>query len=209
VYTPTLTGLGERSHLASPSVDLETHITDVVNLLFYEDLAEVILVGWSYGGMIVAGAADRAPERIAHVVYLDSDVPRDGGASAPPSRHALRDGLARVHGAGWRIPTSALKVDAMLLNELPEEQRRWIAARFVPHPLVTWKQPIRLSGAAAAIPTTYIRCLIGYDPSDEDTERQDARIRAEPTWRYREVEVSHAAPFSAPDVVAELLLEVA
>src|SRR6476619_3993473 len=78
VYTPTLTGHGERSHLASAEVCLDTQVQDVVNVLTYEDLRDVILVGWSYGGTIVAGAADRAPDRIRHVVYLDSDIPRDG-----------------------------------------------------------------------------------------------------------------------------------
>jgi pimeloyl-ACP methyl ester carboxylesterase len=208
VYTPTLTGLGERVHLASPQVDLDTHIEDVVNVLHYEDLTRVVLVGWSYGGMIVAGVADRAPERVVHVVYLDSDIPRDGDTSAPPSQHAAREALARGHGDGWRVPAEVTRAEALLLGELPDEQRRWIEARFTPHLLKTWTQPIRLTGAAAAIPTTYIRCTVGYDPTDEDTQRQDVRIRSEPSWRYRELNESHAAPFSAPHAVAEMLLEV-
>ncbi|MFL5760925.1 MAG: alpha/beta fold hydrolase [Thermomicrobiales bacterium] len=207
VRTPTLTGLGERVHLASPQVDLDTHIADVVNVLRYEDLTGVVLVGWSYGGMIVAGAADRDPTRIAHLVYLDGDVPRDGDTSAPPSQHAARVELAEAHGDGWRIPPEATRIETLLLGELSEDQRRWIAARFTPHPLATWTQPIRLTGAAAATPTTYIRCTTGYDPSDEDTQRQDARIRSEPSWRYRELTASHAVPFAAPRAVADLLLE--
>ena len=205
VHAPTLTGLGERVHLASPRVDLDTHIEDVVNLLRYEDLTGVVLVGWSYGGMVVAGAADRAPERIAHIVYLDSDVPRDGDTSAPPSQHAAREALARAHGDGWRLPPAVTRAEALLLEGLPEERRRWIVERFTPHPLKTWTQPIRLTGAAAAIPTTYVRCTVGYDPDDEDTRRQDARIRGEPGWRYRELAESHAAPFTAPRAVAGLL----
>jgi pimeloyl-ACP methyl ester carboxylesterase len=207
VYAPTLTGLGERVHLANPEVDLETHIEDVVNVLQYEDLTGIVLVGWSYGGMVVAGVADRVPERIAHVVYLDSDVPRDGDTSAPPSQIAAREELARVHGDGWRVPPEVTRAEPLLLGELPEEQRRWIAARFTPHLLKTWTQPIRLTGAGAAIPTTYIRCTAGYDPADEDTQRQDERIRSEPTWRSQELAASHAAPFTAPQAVADLLLE--
>lgn len=207
VHAPTLTGLGERVHLASPGVDLDTHIEDVVNVLHYRDLTGVVLVGWSYGGMVVAGAADRAPERIGHVVYFDSDVPRDGDISAPRSQHAPREAIARIHGDGWRIPPAVFpRVEALLLAELPEERRQWIAARLAPHLLKTWLQPIRLSGAAAAIPTTYIRCTVGYDPTDEDTQRQDARIRSEPEWRYLELATSHAAPFTAPHALAELLL---
>src|SRR5262245_61024545 len=207
-HVPTLTGLGERVHLGGPPVDLDTHIEDVVNMLRYEDLTEVVLVGWSYGGAVVAGVADRAPVRIGHIVYLDSDVPRDGDTSGfPPSRNQMREELARAHGGGWRVPLTAERADAFL-EELPEEQRRWVAARIVPHPLRTWMQPIRLSGAAATIPTTYVRCTVGYDPDDEDTQRQDARIRGEPAWRYRELAASHFAPWTDPRVVANLLLEV-
>lgn len=169
VHAPTLTGLGERAHLTGPHVSLDTHIEDIVSLLRYEDLTDVMLVGWSYGGMVVAGAADRVPERIGHIVYLDSDAPRDGETSVPPGRLAAREDLARAHGDGWRVPPTALGVDARLLAELPQEQRDWVAARFEPQPLRTWTQPIRLSGSAVGIPTTYVRCTLGYDSHDEDT----------------------------------------
>ncbi|MGH9173718.1 MAG: alpha/beta fold hydrolase [Vicinamibacterales bacterium] len=214
VYTPTMTGLGERVHLASPAVDLDTHIEDIVNVLRYEELTDVVLVGWSYGGMVVAGAADRVTERVAQLVYLDSDVPSDSDTSAPPSRHAAREELARLHGDGWRVPLG-IDVDTIptfaawaAWPELPVGMRQWIAPRIVPHLLKTWTQPIRLSGNAATIPTTYIRCTVGYDPTDEDTQRQDARIRNEPTWRYRELAADHLAPWTAPRAVADLLLEV-
>jgi pimeloyl-ACP methyl ester carboxylesterase len=209
VHTPTMTGLGERVHLASPFVDLDTHISDIVNVLRYEDLTEVVLVGWSYGGMVVAGVADQVPGRIADLVYLDSDVPRDGDTSAPPSQHATRIALARDHGDGWRVPPEVTRAGSLLLSELGDARQRWISERFVPHLLKTWTQPIRLTGAGAAIPTTYIRCTVGYDPDDEDTRRQDERVRSEPDWQYRELAVSHAAPFSAPDILANALLEIA
>ncbi|HEX5166554.1 MAG TPA: alpha/beta hydrolase [Thermomicrobiales bacterium] len=212
VHTPTMTGLGERAHLATPEVDLDTHINDIVNVMTYEDLRDVVLVGWSYGGMAVAGVADRLPERVVHVVYLDSDIPRDGDTSVPPSRHAAREELARAFD-GWRVPlgidvdtTPPVAAWATWL-ELPREMRAWIAERIVPHPLKTWTQPIRLTGAAASIPTTYIRCTIGHDPTDEDTARQDDRIRSEPTWRYREIAESHLCPWTAPGAVVELLVE--
>jgi hypothetical protein len=155
--------------------------------------------------MVVAGAADRAPEPVAHVVYLDADVPRDGDTSVPPSRHAAREELARAHGDGWCVPLIVAPDD--LPGEVPAETRRWIAERFTPHLLKTWTQPIRLSGAAAAIPTTYVRCTVGYDPTDEDTRRQDERSRSEPSWRYRELAASHAAPRTVPRAVADLLLD--
>jgi pimeloyl-ACP methyl ester carboxylesterase len=209
VFVPTLTGLGERAHLASPAVDLETHIRDVENVLHYEALAGVVLVGWSYGGMVVAGVADRMPDRIGHLVFLDSDVPRDGDTSVPPGGHAARHALARDVGDGWFVPPERTRVHDLLLSGLPEDQRAWIAARLAPHPLLTWLQPIRLTGAAATVPTTYIRCTVGYDPDDEDTRRQDERIRSEPAWDYRELAETHAAPFTAPAAVAAVLMDTA
>lgn len=208
VHTPTLTGLGERVHLANPRVDLDTHIEDVVNVLRYEDLAGVVLVGWSYGGMVVAGAADRVPERVAHVVHLDSDVPRDRDTSAPADSHARLEALAAAHGDGWFVPPEVTRVDALLLAGLPEEKRAWIAARLAPQPVRTWTKPIRLTGAAAAIATTYVRCTAGYDPTDPDTRRQADRARSEPRWRYRELAQTHAAPLTAPPSVAEVLLDL-
>jgi pimeloyl-ACP methyl ester carboxylesterase len=206
VCDPSLTGHGERVHLARPEIDLETHIEDVVNVLHYEDLRDVVLVGWSYGGMLAAGAADRAPQRIGHVVYLDADVPRDGDTSGfPPDRNTERAERARAYGDGWRVPLQG-EFDAVL-GELPTQMRDWIVERLTPQLLATWTHPIRLTGAGEAIPTTYIRCTIGYDPANEDTQRQDARIRNAPAWRYRELAASHFAPWTAPRAVADLLLE--
>lgn len=208
VYTPTLTGLGERVHLASPQVDLDTHIDDVINVLHFEDLTGVVLVGWSYGGIVVAGVADRVPERISHLVYLDSDVPRDGETSIMPSQHAKQEERARLHGDGWRVPL-AVEPDDPMLAAAALERRQWIIERFTPQPLKTRLQPIRLTGAATAVPTTYIRCTVGYDPSDENTQRQDQRVRSEPSWRYLELAGNHLAPFSIPEAVADVLLEAA
>jgi pimeloyl-ACP methyl ester carboxylesterase len=211
VHTPTLTGLGDRAHLATPDVTLDTHIEDLIAYLRYSDLTDVVLVGWSYGGMVVAGAADGAPERIAHLVYLDSDVPRDGETSVPPGRHAALTALARAHGDGWRVPASALasRLEAFVLRDVPAEERQWISERFAPQPVRCWTQPIRLRGAASATPTTYLRCAVGYDADDEDTRRQDERIRSEPAWTFRELPAAHSAPFSAPDVVADALVKIA
>ena len=205
VYAPTLTGLGARVHLANPRVGLDTHLADVANLLHHEDLTDVILVGWSYGGMVVAGVTDRAAARVAHVVYLDSKVPRDGDSSALASEFAALEEQARLRGDGWRVPLAGDPDD--LPSELPAEMRRWITERLSPHPLKSWTQPIRLTGAAASIPTTYVRCTVGYDPTDEQTRRQGARIRGEPGWRYRELTHSHLAVWTAPQAVADVLLE--
>ena len=107
VFTPALTGLGERSHLVSRQVDLEIHVQDVVSVLEYEDLREVVLVGHSYGGTVITGAADRVPERVARLVYLDAEVPGDGESEydlPPPDERVGYRSSARAKGSGWLIP---------------------------------------------------------------------------------------------------------
>lgn len=107
VFAPTLTGLGERIHLAHPGVDLATHVADVANVLAYEDLAGVVLVGWSYGGMAATGAADRAPARVARLVYVDAAAPEDGQCVfdiAGPEAREMLEAAAEREGDGWRIP---------------------------------------------------------------------------------------------------------
>jgi pimeloyl-ACP methyl ester carboxylesterase len=154
VYTPTLTGLGERVHLASREVDLDTHITDIVNVLAYEALEDVVLVGHSYGGMVITGVADRAPERVGYLVYLDALVPHDGESlldlGTPEAAEATR---ARVEaeGDGWLIPLSRGP------NDLPDKN--------VPHPFATWAQPLRLKGdPLSRLPKAYIRCTADKGP---------------------------------------------
>ena len=109
LVTPTCTGIGERSHLAQPDVGLETHITDILNVLEFEDLTDVILVGHSYGGMVATGVADRAPDRISQVVYLDAFVPQDGESLLALLPEAARIGMlsaVRLEGSGWRVPAN-------------------------------------------------------------------------------------------------------
>ncbi len=208
VVTPTLTGLGERRHLAAPDVSLETHIKDVLAVYQIEDLAGTILVGHSYGGMIVAAVADRVPERVRHLVYFDSDVPVDGDTSVPPSRHDARLERARAEGGGWCVPPPPDYFPSQLAGLLPAEVD-WFLDRLAPHPLRTWLEPIRLSGAGATVPTTYLRCTVGYDPDDEDTHRQDDRIRSERSWRFRSIESPHMALVTHPDLVAGVFIEIA
>ena len=132
IWTPTYTGLGERGHLASPAVDLDTHIRDVVGVLEMEDLRDIILIGHSYGGMVATGVADRARERIAQLVYLDAFVPQDGQSLFDLQPAAARDQmreLARTSGEGWRLPPNPMPPDT------PEAD-------------VAWATPRRLAAAA-------------------------------------------------------------
>ena len=138
VYTPTLTGLGERVHLASPSVDLDTHVTDVVNTIEYEDLERVVLVGHSYGGMVIAGAADRLPEKVAGLVYLDAIVPRNGESLVdlqPAERREQTERRVAEGGQGWLIPLATGPNDIITHN--------------TPHPYRTWTQKLTIKDQAA------------------------------------------------------------
>ena len=128
VFTPTLTGLGERVHLASPDVGLDTHIQDILMVLEYEELRDVILIGYSYSGMVITGVAERAADRLAHLVYLDAYVPRDGESLLDmlgPDAAAFIEQAAQAYGDGWRIP-----------HDPPDAPRR------TPHPLKTGQQPV-------------------------------------------------------------------
>ena len=130
VYTPTLTGLGERVHLGCPDVNLDTHIEDIVDVLIYEDLHDVILVGWSYGGMVVTGVLDRLPERLAHVVYLDGEVPCDGDRSfdfCGQAEVAAIEQRARETGDGWKaFAGNASEIEPFFAAWISDaEKRRW------------------------------------------------------------------------------------
>jgi pimeloyl-ACP methyl ester carboxylesterase len=140
-YPLTLTGLGERAHLASPQVDLETHITDVVNLIEFDDLSDVVLLGHSYAGIVVTGAADRIPERIAQLVYLDSGPVPDGLAYLDTQSPEVRQHTGRdvtTHGDGWPLPMPSWdeleNVHGASLEGLGEERRELMRSRAVAQP---------------------------------------------------------------------------
>lgn len=205
VFTPALTGLGERAHLASPDVDLDTHIQDVVGVLEYEDLREVVLVGHSYGGVVITGAADHLAPRLAELVYLDAEVPEDGQSEydlLPPEERATYEGLADGRGDGWRVPPP---VPETLPDDLDPDVR-WVLSRMVPQPVRTFTQPVRLTSAAAAVPRTYIFCTEGK--GDQPLPAYVQRARSEPGWRYRELAAGHGAHVTAPRELANLLLEL-
>jgi pimeloyl-ACP methyl ester carboxylesterase len=148
VYTPTLTGLGERSHLLAPSVDLSTHIADIANMIHWEDLRRFILVGHSYGGMVVTGVADAMPERISALVYLDAFLPAAG-----KSFHDIVPGelaRAQLHSANAGGGLSVPPIPAAAFN-VNEEDRSWVDSLCTPHPLRSLTQPIELTGNYARI----------------------------------------------------------
>lgn len=204
LVTPTYTGIGERAHLAHPGIDLEAHIADVLAVLHYEDLRDVVLLGHSYGGMVATGVAERAPERLAQRVYLDAFVPRDGEALqnlvSAETREAHRKGVAE-QGEGWRVPPNPLPDDT------PQADRAWILPRRVMQPLATFAQPLRVSGAGDHLPRSYIYCTRA---APDDVFRQFAeRARSEPGWRCYDLDASHSPNITAPESLADLLAAIA
>jgi pimeloyl-ACP methyl ester carboxylesterase len=203
VFTPTLTGLGERVHLARPDVDLALHVQDVVNVLEAEDLRDVILAGHSYGGMVITGVAEQVPERLAHLAYLDAFAPRDGESlldlQQPPARQMTEDALRRSPD-GWRVRWPGSR------NSSP-----WpaLTPRYSPQPWQTIVQPLAVTNPAAArLPRTYVRCTAdkapgGFDALSLDISWQRARAGG---WRLREIDAPHNGVREAPGV--EVLLDL-
>jgi pimeloyl-ACP methyl ester carboxylesterase len=204
IFTPTCTGLGERVHLASRQVDLETHIQDVRGVLQMEDLRDVILIGHSYGGMVATGVADREAARIARLVYLDAFVPRDGQSCIdlhPPEIVERVAAAVRSEGDGWLVPPNPPPPDT------PEEDLAWITPRRMMQPLKTVEQAIRLTGAVERLRRTYIYALRAR-PGDIFRPFAE-RARRDPDWQYLEIDASHNPHITAPDALAVLLHDIA
>jgi pimeloyl-ACP methyl ester carboxylesterase len=213
VLTPTLTGLGERAHLARPDVGLATHVEDVVNVLLFEDLRAAVLVGHSSSGAVVTGAADRAPDRVAHVVYLDAFVPEDGQAIldlVPAERRAAFEALARDEGDGWQVPRFAPPPWPRIVREMwgveDEADAAWLIERLRPTPIGHFRDPVRRGDPEAErLPRTYIRCTAFPHPG---MDRFAAAARRTPGWSCRELAAPHHAAITHPQEVAALLLDV-
>lgn len=157
IFTPTLTGLGERKHLISPAIDLDVHITDIVNTICYENLEDVILIGHSYAGMIITGVADLVPERIKHLVYIDALIPQDGESMfdiVDPNISSYLLHRAQEEGDGWQVPPNPIESYDF---DNPEDIQ-WIAAHSTAQPLKSFQQPISLKNSLESFTRYYIHC---------------------------------------------------
>ena len=202
VFTPTLTGLGERSHLLDDTTNLDTHIEDVLNVIKWQGLDKVILCGHSYGGMIVTGVADAVPEKIATLVYLDAYVPKDGESIwdyMREERHKvlLRD-AERFGGKAVAAPPPAhFGVDA--------RNQAWVANKMTPQPMLTLTQPIRLKGN---YPSTRRRVYV-YATGPSSMEGCYPELRDDPAWEIKVTDCGHDQMVDAPDEVADILIKAA
>jgi pimeloyl-ACP methyl ester carboxylesterase len=202
VFTPTLTGLGERSHLLSPSINLDTHIDDVSNLIRWEGLTDVVLCGHSYGGCVITGVAERLPDRIGSLVYLDAAILQDGqslhDAVAPEIREAHLE-RARKSGDGWKVPVRPDHAAALDVNE---QDRAWVDARVTPQPLASLQQKLRVTHVSRQIRD--IRYVLA---SKSPLNRPFAALAASYGWRTITIDSGHDVMLDNPDqLVSELLL---
>ncbi len=215
VYPVTLTGLGERVHLASRDIDLDTHISDVVNLITYEDLHEVILLGHSYAGIVVTGVSDRIPERLSQLVYLDAGPAPDGVAlldmQSPEARQDTERQVAEL-GDGWRFPMPSWdwlqNVDGADLTGLGDAQRALMQSHATDQPFRTFTQPLRLTNPARdALSKALITCSFPLAQVREmiTAEHPWFRELGGPLWRLLELPTGHWPMFSAPEELATLL----
>jgi pimeloyl-ACP methyl ester carboxylesterase len=212
VHTPTLTGLGERVHLAGPEVGLRTHVQDVANVLQFEGLDSVTLVGNSSAGMVITGVAEEVPDRIAEIVYLDAFVPADGQCLLdllPPDRRSALEAFAEAEGDGWSVPRWSPAPWARLLDgwEITDPgDREWVLPRLHPTPLRHFTDTVRIANPAArSLPRTYLRCSRWAAPV---FDRFVEQARSAPGWRTGRLEASHIPFVTAPGEVAGALLDL-
>ena len=208
VFTPTLTGMGERVHLG-PDVGLAAHVQDVVATVEFEDLDEVILCGASYGGMPVTGAADRVADRIRLIVYVDALVPADGQSALdllPDWFGDMVRAAAGDLGHGWvPIPPALLPPQGLI----PDKDRERFIARLRDQPATTFTDPIHLTGAVHRVPRAFVRCTAGdFDVGGDPIEAMAVRARTE-GWLYRELSAPHDPHLFDPAGTAAVLHELA
>ena len=200
-FTPSLTGIGERAHLTSPQVSLTTHVQDVVNTILYEDLHDIVLLGFSYGGMVVTGALEHVADRIAHLVYLDAFVPSDGDSvfdrlGGTPSPLET--------GADWLVPP--------LPRELGDPTAQAFSdARRSPQPIGTFAERVRVTQPLETydFSLTYIKATADDGEPDDSFFWQAARrAQASADWNYHEIATHHLVPFTHPEEVAAILVDL-
>lgn len=209
VLTPSLSGMGEHAHMLSPQITLETHVQDVVNLCERYEVKDAVLVGHSYGGIAITGAADRlhGSGRVGRLVYLDALVPEDGWAWSnfhKPDQQAARHESARGPGLGLVLPVP--KAEAFGISDA--QDLAWVDRHLKPHPYGTYLSTVALpelakGGGAAALPRTYIDCT---KPFYSDFNGLKGRVKANKKWKYIELATCHDAMVTMPKETAELLM---
>ena len=203
VYTPTLTGLGERSHLTQQTITLTTHVTDIVNLLTFENVRDVVLLGHSYGGMVISGVVEAVPERIAALVYLDAFVPENGQSlhDLVPEVQRVRQLEAAATNGGFIPPIPAAHFG------VNEADRAYVDAQCNAHPFETMRERMVLTGARERVPhKTYLRAS-GYASIPFEAAR--AHFSGKAGWFVDAIAGGHDVMLDAPEALADALVAAA
>jgi len=203
VFTPTLTGLGERSHLLRLDIDIGTHITDIVNVLRWERLSDIVLCGHSYGGFVISGVAEAMPAAIRSIVFLDAFVRSDGDSPQSLTGPAVQEGIrAALQRGDISMPPRSAEFFGVNAAD-----RSWVDALCVPQPIGTFTHKIALTGARERIARkTYIRAAAYANPG---FDKALAAARSDPSWRIYEVPCGHDVMIDMPERLTEILPEAA
>lgn len=207
VHTPTLTGLAERSHFVRPGIDLDTHVTDVVRVLEFDDLHDVILVGHSYGGMVITGVADRATDRIVELVYLDAAHPANGESLVDVAEASMT--MARADARvvdGVELVLCPIEGMGRFYGVEDPDALEWMQSRLTPHPWACFEQKLVLADedAVRKLPRTNINCTQSLRTSEPDALAR--QLDGDRNW---EIDTGHDLMITEPDAVAEMLLRLA
>jgi pimeloyl-ACP methyl ester carboxylesterase len=190
-FAPTLTGLCEKSHLLTPAVNLDTHIDDIVNEIIFKDLADIVLVAHSYGGIVGTGVIERIPDRIASVVYVEALIPEDGTSFADMAPSMDFEGLA-VTG-----PASSPG------DYLREQDRAWVDSKASPHPTACFTQKLKVTGAYQRVPKKTYIVATGWDGFAEVANK----YRGASGWTVKEIACGHDVPIDMPDELTQMLIK--
>jgi len=203
VHTPTLTGVGERSHLISPQINLDTHVADVMNLIRWEELSDVVLCGHSYGGCVITGVADRVPDRLRALVYLDAFILENGQSlhDVLPRQvgEAQTSGASEI-GDGWRVPPISAEFFQVNLAD-----RAWADRQCTPQSLATFQQRLRVDNVFPASKCTHILAT-GYQGSPFSPFHEIAKHKG---WKTLTVDCGHDVMLDKPAELAAMLREAA
>ncbi len=205
VYTPTLTGLGERHHLATTDVTVQTFVQDIANVLVWEDLSRVILVGHSFGGLVITGVADLLPERLQQLVYLDAFILPSGVSTFETLPQNVVDKLRALAALQPQPSLPVPKPSSLGLFE-PEDVG-FVEPRLTPHPLGTYETALQLNNPVGnGLPCSYVHCT---EPSFAAVESSRLWVKNNTNWVWEELQAGHDAMVSAPGLLAECLDKLA
>jgi pimeloyl-ACP methyl ester carboxylesterase len=205
VYTPTLTGLGERAHLMNPSISLDTHIDDVLGVIRWEELSDIVLCGHSYGGAVISGVTEKAVDKIRSLVFLDAFVPENGQSHMdlfPSERAEITRGDAQRNGEGYKLtPPPAERVNVNAADVA------WVNAMCVKHPLACFEQKLTLTGVRERVPRRTYILATGYQLSP--FEKFAARFDHDLAWQVKRIDCGHIVMLDHPEELGDILVAAA